>query len=270
MELKEISSIVTKKITVASALAATLLLGAGGSAVAGDSGASSKLDPQADALLKNMSDYMAGLKSFSADTYVFDEQIMGDGFKLSILRSGSVKMQRPNKLFVTRKGMLRDQEVFFDGSRLLVHGKGLGASIEVPVSGDVDAALDAATETFGAELPARDLLSTDAYTPMMEPVEESAYLGTVEIGGVNCRHLAFRTDEVDWQLWVEEGERPLPCRNTITSKWTYGAPQFTVTLANWQVNPKFPASDFEFTAPKGTKSTTVEEFRNMLSQAGGE
>ena len=123
---------------------------------------------------------------------------------------------------------------------------------------------------FRSELPARDLLSTDAHTPLMEPVEESAYLGTVEIGGVSCRQLAFRTDEVDWQLWVEEGDRPLPCRYTITSRWTYAAPQFTVTFTNWQVDPKLDASDFQFSAPEGTKSKTVEEFKKLLMQAGGE
>lgn len=259
------------KNPVATVVTAALLLGLSGAAAgAGDTGSSTKLDPQADALLKKMSDFMGGLKSFSADAYVFDEQIMGDGFKLSVLRSGSFKVQRPNMFFLARKGMLVDQEIFFDGNRLVAHSKRMGASVEVPVSGDVDAALDAVTETFGTELPARDLLSTDAHTPLMEPVEESAYLGAVEIAGVSCRQLAFRTDEVDWQLWVEEGDRPLPCRYTITSRWTYAAPQYTVTFSNWQVEPKLAASDFQFSAPEGTKSTTVEEFRKLLTQTGGE
>jgi len=114
--------------------------------------------------------------------------------------------------------------MFFDGKRLVAHAKRLGLVTEVPLSSDVDAALGTAIKTFGSGLPVHDLISTDAYTPLMEPVKESAYLGAVEIGGVTRRHLAFRTEEVDWQLWVEEGERPLPCRFTITSKWTYGAP----------------------------------------------
>ena len=266
---KEMRSMVNVKNTIATASAAALLLGASGAVVAGDS---MKLDPQASALLKKLSDYMGGLKSFSADAYVFDEQIMGDGFKLSVLGAGSIKVQRPNKFFIAYEDMARDREVFFDGSRLVVHGKDIGKFIEVPVTGnaDLDAALDAVTDTLGAELPARDLLSTDAYTPLMEPVEESAYLGAVEIGDVTCRQLAFRTDEVDWQLWVEEGERPLPCRYTITSKWTYGAPQYSVTFSNWQVNPELADSDFTFSAPEGTKSTTVEEFLKMLKQAESE
>jgi hypothetical protein len=254
------------KNSVAIAVTLALMLGASSVAVAGDSVSAAKLDPQADALLKKMSDYMGGLKSVSADAFISDEQIMGDGFKLSALRSASVMIKRPNKLHLIRKGMVRDQEIFLDGSRLVVHGKRLGVVLEVPVSGDLDAALDTATETLGAELPARDLFSADAYTPLIEPVEESAYLGAVEIGGVTCRQLAFRSDEVDWQIWVEEGDRPLPCRYTITSKWTYAAPQFSVTFSNWQVNPDLSDSDFKFTAPAGTKSVTVEEFLKMLEQ----
>ena len=256
------------KNSIVTTVTVALMLGASSVAAADDSSTPTLLDPQATALLKKMSDYMGGLTSFTADTYVFDEKIMGDGFKLSVLRSGTIKVQRPNKLYIARKGMVRDQEAFFDGSRLVLHGKRAGASVEVPFSGDVDAVLDAATATLGAELPARDLVSLDAYTPLMAAVEESAYLGTVEIGGVSCRQMAFRTDEVDWQLWVEEGDRPLPCRYTITSKWLFAAPQYTVTFTNWQVNPKLPASDFEYTAPAGTKSMTGEEFRKLLESAG--
>lgn len=240
-------------------------------AVASDSVGSAQLDPQADALLKQMSDYMGGLKSFTADAYVFDDEIMADGFKLSVLGAGSLKVQRPNKLYITYKDSKQDREVFFDGSRMVVHGKGIGMFIELPLSAgaNLDDALDSITETLGAELPARDLLGIDVYAPLIEPVEESAYLGAIDINGVSCRQLAFRTDEVDWQLWIEEGKRPLPCRYTITSKWVYGAPQHTVTFTNWQVNPKLPANDFEFTAV-GSKPTTVETFIKSRKQPGGE
>jgi len=224
-------------------------------------------DAKAEATLKKMSEYMAGLKSFSADAYIFDEQIMADGFKLSILRSASVKMQRPDKLYLSLKGMIRNQEVFFNGENLVIYGKNLKMAIEMQFKGDVDAMLDKATDIFSAELPGRDLLSKDVYTPLMDVVTESADLGVIKIGDVACRYLAFRSDEVDFQLWVEEGDRPLPCRYTITSKWTYGAPQYTVTFTNWQVNQKFPDSDFTYTAPEGIQKTTVEKFQKALEQA---
>ena len=253
---------------VITAVTVALMFAAVSSAAADKPVSANLHDAEAEALLKKMSDYMSGLKSLSADFFVFDEQIMGDGFKLSVLRSGSIKIRLPNKLYIARKGVLRDQEVFFDGSNLVVYGKNLGMVIDVPVKGDVDAALDVATDTFGAELPGRDIFSRDAYKPLMDAITESISLGSVKIGDAICRQLAFRTDEVDLQLWVREGGQPLPCRYTITSKWTTGAPQYTVTFSNWQVNQELPDSDFTFTAPAGTQKTTVDTFRKALEQKG--
>jgi hypothetical protein len=223
-------------------------------------------DVEAEALLKKMSDYMKGLKSFSADLHIVDEQIMGDGFKLSVLRSGTIKLRYPNKLYVSRKGLLLDQESFFDGNNLVIYGKNLGMTINIPVKGNIDAALDTAADVFDAELPGRDLLTQDIYTPLMEAITESTSLGSIKIGDETCRQLAFRTNEVDYQLWVAEGDQPLPCRYTITTKWTYAAPQYTVTFTNWQVNQEIPDNIFTLSAPKGTKQVTVDEFRKALKQ----
>jgi len=226
------------------------------------------LDARADALLKKMSDYVAGIKSVTADAYQVEEQIMGDGFKMTVLQSGVVKLQRPDKFYILRKGDIGNEETFYNGSHLAILDSGLGRFIEIPVTGDVDAVLDAIAATFDAKIPGRDLFSTDAYTPLMEPVEESAYLGAVEINGIVCRHLAFRTGEVDWQLWIAEGNRPLPCRYTITSKWVFAAPQYTVTYTNWQVNPVIPSETFDFTAPDDAKPMTMQEYRTTLGSEG--
>ena len=223
-------------------------------------------DPAAEALVKKMSDYMGGLSSFSADAAVVDEMIMGDGLKLTALRSGAFRLRRPDHFYMARKGAVRDQEVFYDGKRFTVLAKNAGVVVELPAEGDVDVALDRATELLGAELPGRDLLSVDAYTPLMEPVTESAALGLVDIDGRSCRHLVFRTDEVDWQLWVEEGERPLPCRYTITSKWTYAAPQYSVTFSNWAVDPELADDVFSATTPEGMQSVTPEELRKKIEE----
>ena len=225
-------------------------------------------DAEAEALLKKMSDFMSGLNSLSADLYIFDEQIMGDGFKLSLLRTRSIKIQLPNKLYISGEEALQDQEVFFNGSNLVVYDKNLGMFIDIPIKGDLDTAMDTATGIFGAELPGRDIFSRDAYTPLMDAITESSSLSSVKIGDAICRHLAFRTDEVDLQLWVREDGQPLPCRYTITSKWTLGAPQYTVTFSNWQVNQDLPDSDFSFSAPVGTQKTTIDEFRKAIEQEG--
>jgi hypothetical protein len=52
----------------------------------------------------------------------------------------------------------------------------------------------------------------------MPQVIDTKDLGSGVIGGVEYDHLAFRTNEVDWQIWIAQGARPYPCRYVSTSK----------------------------------------------------
>jgi hypothetical protein len=58
----------------------------------------------------------------------------------------------------------------------------------------------------------------------MSEVNDVKDLGSGVIHGVECDHLAFRTKEVDWQIWIGQGARPYPCRYVITSKKVTGWP----------------------------------------------
>ena len=223
------------------------------------------IDPEADALLKRMSDYLAGLRSFAAEVRILDQQMLNDGFKLTFYRQGGIEVQNPDRFHLSRTGMLRDQEAFFDGKRLVFHGRRLKAYVTVEVKGDIDTALDTAVDVFGAELPARDLFGKNAYAALMEPVTQAAYIGRVPMEGAVCHQLAFRTDEVDWQIWIRDGDQPVPCRYSITSKWITGAPQYRVAFTNWRINPQLPEATFEFTPAAGEHAVSPHE---LLSAVG--
>ena len=239
---------------------AALLLGAVVAQAADNDTAKADIDPKADALFKKMSDFVGGMKSFSVDVDMIEEKILADNFKMAFYRQGGIKVLRPNKFALSRHGIVLNMDVLYNGKELVLSGKNIDAYVTIPVEGDIDAGLDAGAEATGGALPARDLLSSDSYTPMMEPVEKLVYVGKVPMGDVVCHQLAARTAEVDWQLWIQDGDTPLPCRYSITSKWLTAAPEFSVNFSNWQVDPKLPASDFDFTAPKGAKALTIDEF----------
>ena len=68
--------------------------------------------------------------------------------------------------------------------------------------------------------------------------------------------MAYRATEVDWQIWVHEGDRPFPCRYVITSKVVAGAPQFSVQIVKFDPAPKIGAGMFRFVPPAG--ATAIE------------
>ena len=240
---------------------AALLLGGAAIVQAADQGAAkADIDPKADALLKKMSDFVGGMKSFTADVSIIDEKILADNFKLAFHRQGGISVQRPNKFALSRRGLVVDMTAVYNGKALVLNGNNVGAYVTIPVEGDIDAGLDVGAAATGGGLPARDLLSSDSYTPLMEPLEKMVYVGKVPMGDVVCHQLAARTAEVDWQIWIQDGDTPLPCRYSITSKWLAAAPEYVVSFSNWQVDPTLSASVFEFSPPKGAKAMTVDEF----------
>ena len=84
------------------------------------------------------------------------------------------------------------------------------------------------------------------------------------MNGVECHHLAFRAAKVDWQIWVQTGDKPLPMKYVITTKWMTAAPEFSVLLRDWDTQPRIPAGRFDFTPPAGAKR--IESLR--LNETG--
>jgi hypothetical protein len=70
---------------------------------------------------------------------------------------------------------------------------------------------------------------------------------------VKSTHLAFRGAEVDWQIWIEDGNKPLPRKFILTSTKVTGTPQFTVLIRNWDTAAKLGDQEFKFTPGKGAK-----------------
>ena len=68
-------------------------------------------------------------------------------------------------------------------------------------------------------------------------------------------HLAFRGPVVDWQIWIADGDKPLPRKYVITTRGDPAQPQYMVLMSNWNVAPKVSDAMFRFTPPQGAKKT---------------
>ena len=86
-------------------------------------------------------------------------------------------------------------------------------------------------------------------------------LGSGVVGGVECDYLAFRAKEVDWQIWIAQGERPYPCRYAITSNFIAGAPQYTIQTRNWKTGNEVSATDFSFKNPTNAEKVELDNLK---------
>ncbi len=214
---------------------------------------------EADAkkLLKAMSDYMAAQKAISFGFDATLEVITKDNQKLALASSGTVTLNRPDKIRATRAGGHADVEMLFDGKTLTLFGNNANLYTQISVPGTIDNLVDVLREKYKRPLPAADLIMSNAYDELMTDVIDVKDLGSGVIDGVECDYLAFRKKEVDFQIWIAQGANPYPCRYVITSKDTPHSPQYSIQIRDWKTGSAVASDDFGFKNP--TKATKVDQ-----------
>lgn len=222
----------------------------------GTAGSASADETDARRLLKAMSDYLAAQKALSFAYDATLEVVSTDGQILALASSGAVTLERPNKIHAARFGGFANVEMSFDGKTLTVIDKTANDYAQIDVPGSIDQLVDELRVKYNRPLPAADLLLANAYDVLMLDVDEVMDLGSGVIGGVECDHLAFRSKEIDWQVWITQGERPTPCRFSIASKFIDGGPQYTIQYRDWKTGNAVAAADFSFKNP--TKAGKVD------------
>jgi hypothetical protein len=203
-------------------------------------------DAAAKALVKAMFDYMAAQTaiSFSFDTDL--EIVTKDKQKLALASSRTVILNRPDKLHVTCHGGFADAEAIFDGKTLSLIGRNANVYGQVDVPGSIDHLIDELRDKYRRPVPGTDMLQSNVYDALMTQVIDTKDLGSGVIGGVECDHLAFRTNEVDWQIWIAQGARPCPCQYVITSKLVDDGPQYSMQIRDWKTGNEVASDDFSF------------------------
>jgi hypothetical protein len=209
------------------------------------------IDADARTVLAAVSEHLAGLRSFSVDYAAVDEVVTTDGQRLQFLHSGSLTAQRPDRLHAVRRGAAGTAELVLDGRGLVMFGRDANAYLRLPAT-NIATAVEA-VRRLGFDAPGGDLLADRPLDAATTDIVSGTHVGMTFIDGVEVHHLAIRGAEVDWQLWVTAGDRPLPLRYVIVSKTVAGAPQYTLQLRNWNLAPPGDPARFHFAPPAGAR-----------------
>ncbi|MFC1503622.1 DUF2092 domain-containing protein [Pseudomonadota bacterium] len=190
---------------------------------------------QAKSRLKESTTFLSRQKQFSVVSRSTIEAVLYSGKKLQFDQAASLSVQRPDKLRAERHGDLVDQIFYYDGQSLTLYNPQDKYYATVSAPDNLEAMLNFARESLDIVAPAGDLFYTNAFEILMQDVTVGYVIGKSVIEGVRCDHLAFRSPHVDWQLWVQEGSKPLPRKLVITSSDVVNAPQFTVLMTGWDL-----------------------------------
>ena len=99
---------------------------------------------------------------------------------------------------------------------------------------------------------------------LMDGVYDSKDLGSGVINGKECDFLAFRKDEVDFQVWIAQGDKPYPCKFVVTTRTVEGGPAYGVEFRNWKTGADVAADDFMFKNTMGAEKIEVKELQEKM------
>jgi len=208
-------------------------------------------EPDPRQILQKMCDFLKSQQQFTYKAEVADDQVYHGGKKIQYAIEMETFVKRPDRLRVNAEGDLIDKQFYFDGKTITLYDKdhNVYGTLEAPP--DIESALEKASKDFGVRVALTDLASPKLDEFLNRRIKHSLYVGQHKVHGVLCHHLSFDGDEVQLQVWIAAGDKPLPYKVVLTHKNLPGSPQWTAYLSDWNFSPQLNDNLFAFTPPQG-------------------
>jgi hypothetical protein len=201
-------------------------------------------------VLRSACDFLAHTHAFTLSAEVWREHVDETGQKIQFSRTVTMDVKRPDGLRLEISSPLSARGFWYDGKTLTILDRRHNWYSTTDMPSTLDKTADAAHDQ-GIDLPLVDLALSNPYKNAMEKVETARYFGVSPVLGIDCHHLAFTQDNVDWQVWIQDGPQPLIRKFVITYKNEPGEPEFTAIISDWNLTDRIADSDFIFERPPG-------------------
>ena len=217
---------------------------------------SAAVNPAAMKALNDMASYLRSLKAFQVDSATTTDEVQDDGQLIQYTAKINFVVQTPNKLLATSSSDRNERTFIYDGKTFTMFAQRAGYYATVPAPPTLRELDDALSEKYDIELPLADLFRFGSPDWKGADIKAATDIGPSEVSGSTCEHYAFRQDDVDWQVWIQKGDYPLPRKLVITTTTEAGRPQHTATYT-WNLAPSFNEASFTFVPPAGARKIVL-------------
>jgi hypothetical protein len=218
------------------------------------------IDPESMEALTNMGTYLRSLKAFQVDAEITEDDVLDDGQIVTASRKTTLLAEKPNLLRVEIKSDERDTFLFYDGKNFTVYGKLVNFYATVPAPPTTGELIKKIDDEYGIEVPLVDLFLWGTDEATIKRITSAIDVGPATVEGVTCEQYAFRQEGVDWQIWIQLGDFPLPRKLAIRTLTDDARPQHTSTLA-WNLAPSYNDAAFTFDPPEGALRIALQNLK---------
>jgi hypothetical protein len=207
--------------------------------------------PDARALLLRMAELLGKTQRLSVTVHAAYDTVQASGQKIEWNEVRTLTLSRPDRLRMeAEKSNGARSLVVFDGKEISTYDEAGRAYAQAPQPGGIDETLVYFVRDLGMRLPLAALFMSRAATELERRVRSVDYVEKTGIlGGPAAHHLIGRTDTVNFQVWIADGDQPLPQHIVLTYPHAPGQPQFRAQFSTWNLTPELADSLFTFAPP---------------------
>ena len=220
-----------------------------GAAVGISAQSKSQIEPEAMTALQKMGAYLRSLKVFQVQAVTSNEDVLEDGQKVQFAGATNILARMPDRFLISVDSDRLNRLWVYDGKQFTLLARRANYYATVPAPPTIGELADAMQEKYGLQLPLEDLFRWGGPKSQDAAITSAMFIGPSEIGGVSCGHYAFRQEGLDWQVWIQLGDFPLPRKLVLTTLTDEARPQYEATF-DWNLAPSFNDAAFTFVPPK--------------------
>jgi len=224
---------------------------------AANSPAASETESQqfARARMLEMAKFLGQNDRFTVSIKIGYDVLQANGQKIEFGEVRELAVQRPNRARILETAGHKGRDMMlFDGKFITMFNGETGYYAKAPQPGDIDATVVNFVRDLQMRLPLAPMLMTTFDQELQRRVQRVDYVELTDVLGVPAHHIAARTANVDFQVWIADNEkRPLPLRIVLTYPSAEGQPQFRADFSKWNLSPRFNKATFEFKPPANAK-----------------
>jgi hypothetical protein len=218
------------------------------------------IDPGAMEALDKMGAYLRTLNSFQVWAEVTTDNVLDDGQTIQFSSKVNLVAARPNRMRVEVTDDDGHRFFYFDGKNFTIFGQVVNYYATVPAPATLALLADDLNDKYGIELPLYDLFEWGTNGANIKKIKAADDIGPSAVDDVTCEQYAFRQEGVDWQIWIQLGEFPLPRKLVIRTLTDDAKPQHS-ELLTWNLAPSFSENAFTFDPPADARRITIAEVK---------
>jgi len=203
---------------------------------------------EAEKRLLDMANKLAGTTQFTVVIHMNYDVLQASGELIEFGEVRNLQISRPDYLRVDAQQSDGDSGgLIFDGQIITQFNLTQNVYSQIDRPGNLDEMIRYVVSELGVRFPLARMLVTSFPQELRKLTTDVAFVERNVLGPVATDHIAGRTDDLDYQIWIRDDN--FPTRMVFNYRNAPGKPQFRADFSDWNTAPSLKRASFTYKAP---------------------